>query len=288
MRTIISVLGLLALAGPLYAAEPSPASSPANLDERLGVETEVLKLTSVIEPGEKIEWGDLVRIERPFGTWNLKCDFRPSMNRRNCTAQQITTAAGNALVWRIAMSIEKKPVVLFYLPPTLDVQSGLRLGFSGLEKTIIGSEWTCGPDNCTAAFAFSGFVQSAILNTADMKFRFSVKSSANDGALQDISMSAPMAGLTAALDAAATDPFGKTVPVKPVQQAQTKPVAVKPVADKREQSVVDASETASVIKKDKAEPVAKSGAGSSAGTRQKQKRKESTPTQNITPRDSLY
>lgn len=217
----------------------------ANIENRIQAGATTLRLASVVEPGETPAWGDFMRIQRPFGPWTLLCDVRPSLNKRICSTEQAVVSGASVFVWRIAMDHEFKPVVLFSLPGNLDVTAGIRLGFAGLEKTIIGKEWTCNAQSCIAAFPFAGFVQAAILDTKDMHFTYRVQS--GDTAV-DIQAVASMEGFPEALEAAAKDPFGKFVQVSQPKVAIASPPA------KAQSDKVDRAETSSVGTPEQAKP----------------------------------
>lgn len=276
MRKLLALFLGVAFSTAAYAQEPDNN----NIGERIEAATPVLRLASLLTPGETLEWGDLVLVQRPFGSWSLKCEMRPSLNKRLCATEQLVNDGKQARVaWRIAMSDEYKPVIVFSLPALLDVQTGLRIGFSGLEKTISGSEWTCGASGCLASFPFEGFVQAAITNSSNINFSYRVK---QDTGFEDVKVTSSMGGFSQALDAAAKDPFGKTVPVKQVKPAEAKAA---PVAKSMATEKVDAAETASVTKTEK-----ESAVPSKQKAQPLRRKHEAKPAQhrNITPRDGLY
>lgn len=213
MRKISAVMISLLFSGAVQAQE----QGPANVENTAQPGAVALRLASLVDPGETLDWGDFIRVERRFGPWTLLCDWRPSKNKRICSAEQAVSAGSSGFIWRIAIDHANKPIVLFVLPANLDRQSGLRLGFSGLEKTITGSGWTCNAQSCMAAFPFSDFVQAAILNSNEMQFSYRLLS--KDTTPVEVKALASMDGFTTALEAAAKDPFGKYMPVKKPEKA---------------------------------------------------------------------
>lgn len=164
-----------------------------------------LRLASLVKDGDTPTRGDLVTIERPFGTWKLLCNVRISTNKRICSVEQAVVSDKALFVWRIGMTTTLKPVVIFAMPPNFDADTGLHLGFSGLEKTIRAKEWACNGQSCIAAFPFSGLSQTAIANSRELKFQYSLKVQQSSVV---ISTTSTMDGFSDALDAASKDPFG--------------------------------------------------------------------------------
>lgn len=74
--------------------------------------------------------------------------------------------------FRIAQNKEKKPVAIIVLPSFLKTDDGLRISFSGLEKTIEKDEFRCTPTFCISGFPFEGFVQSAITQSSRIGFSY--------------------------------------------------------------------------------------------------------------------
>lgn len=218
-------LSLLLMALSSLPAIAEEQSGGNNIAERIEAGTPSLRLASLVKPGEVVEPGDLIHVSRAFGTWSLECDQRPSLNKRLCAAQQIVRSGNDALVWRIAMSEEDRPVVVFALPPTLDVKTGLGLEFSGAYAGRLGfagrlgsESWGCDATSCIASFEYAGMEQASISNSPQMIFTYTL---VNDGVSRSVRSTAIMSGLAETLDAAAKDPFGKSVPVKPQKTAVT-------------------------------------------------------------------
>lgn len=275
MRNISAVLISLLFSGAVQAQEPPTVK----VDDSTQTRSVTLRLASLVEPGETLDWGDFIRVERPFGAWTLLCDWRPSRNKRICSTEQTVNAGNSGLIWRIAIDSEHKPIVLFVLPADLDRQGGLRLSFSGLEKSITGSEWTCNGQSCMSAFPFSDFVQAAILNSKEMQFSFRLL--AKDAAPTEVRALASMEGFTTALEAAAKDPFGKYVPLK----KQEKAADLTSAADKNAPPVVlNTPQTNTDVpakQSDKVEQKSPPQQTVPAKATRKQSR-------NIVPRDGLY
>ncbi|MBA8904136.1 invasion associated locus B family protein [Phyllobacterium sp. P30BS-XVII] len=275
MRTLI----LLSTVFVMTSAAAAEQADSANVGERIDAATPVIQLASLLEPGETPEWGDLIKVDRPFGSWSLKCDMRPSLNKRLCSTEQVVGDGQTQLVaWRIAMSADYKPIVVFALPPVLNIETGLRIGFSGLEKTIRGSEWSCGSNSCIASFPFEGFVQAAISGAKELSFSYTYREGETN---KLVDAKSSMAGFQEALNAAAKDPFGKFVPIKPEKQAELKP------SDDPAKKV-DATETAAVAKVDAVTPAKNKSGVKVAAEKPRVKSSKPAPTHNITPRDGLY
>nr|WP_181377343.1 invasion associated locus B family protein [Ochrobactrum sp. LM19] len=195
---------------PATLPEASPDSQPSSLAERMGAGTPAsplayLRLHSVTEPGELVGPGDQIAINRAFLNWSLRCEIRPSKDVRSCFTEQKLNSGTDGLVWRIGQNTDLKPVVQFSLPADFQSSAGLRMKFSGLEKTIDPSHFVCSQRACVGGFLFEGFVQAAIMESERIGFSFDRK---NGGT---VTLEGSMQGLKLALDAARRDPYGRDV-----------------------------------------------------------------------------
>ncbi|MCR5943949.1 hypothetical protein FG152_24565 [Ochrobactrum sp. XJ1] len=221
------------------ASEP-PADEPKAIE---ATKVALPRLLSLIKPD--LEDGDLVSISRPFGNWVLRCEWLLSANKRVCSVEQQTVDGNAGLVWKIAPSEDNKPLLLISAPTNLDLKQGMRLSFSGLEKTLPEKNWFCTNSMCLTSFNYEGFLQAAITNSPEVKFSFALKTA--DGASEPVELSGPMDGLSRALNAAAVDPFGR--------EALAKATAEKPVQKTSEAKPVPAPRQHA---REKSKPVAKS------------------------------
>ena len=167
------------------------------------------KLASLIEPGEIPVAGDMIAITRPFANWALRCDYRLSANKRLCAVEQALSNGQSSLVWRIANSTEDRPVLIVSVDPQMVPAKGVQMTFSELQKTIPASDWLCGPRSCITGFPFEGFVSAAIAQAKDVHFTYVSKDAS--GAEIPVQLHGSMEGFTSAINAGATDPFGKSV-----------------------------------------------------------------------------
>lgn len=238
--TLFSLLVTSALANEPVAektAEPNEIAETAAPAPQL--QTRKLPgLATLVSPGETIASGDLIAISRQFENWTLMCDYRLSQNKRICVMEQAIANEYSQVRWRVATTVERKPLLVISLPAHLVLSSGLRLGFAELEKTIPEAEWFCTAQTCITGFPFEGFVQAAIQSSQEVSFSFSVRT--NDDKEIDLRLVGNMQGFTDAVKAATTDPFGtdivKTASVetkpavesaKSVETAKTTPVQPK-------------------------------------------------------------
>ena len=180
------------------------------------------KLASLTEPGEEIATGDMITMSRAFDGWSLRCDYRLSQNKRLCSIDQALSNGQSSLVWRIANSVDDRALLILSADPRMVTGKGMRMAFSGLEKTIGKDEWLCGPAACLTGFMFEGFLQAAIANAADVRFTFTAKSP--DDKEMPVELLGSMNGFALALKAGATDPFGKMVVAQKANQAEVKEV----------------------------------------------------------------
>lgn len=275
MRKITALFVGLLFSSTVQAQEPQTAKA----EDSTPASPVTLRLASLVEPGETLDWGDFIRVERRFGPWTLLCDWRPSRNKRICSTEQAVNAGNSGLIWRIAIDHEHKPIVLFVLPADLDRQSGLRLSFSGLEKSITGSEWTCNGQSCMSAFPFSDFVQAAIMNSREMQFSFRLL--VKDAAPKEVKAIASMDGFSTALEAAAKDPFGKYVPLK---RQENTPDLASPAGKNAASVILNAPQSGANVPATQTDKVEqKSAPQPTAPTKTTSKQ-----ARNIQPRDGLY
>lgn len=220
-NTLAAAMALTMLAALPVQAEDIQSTTQ---DERAQSALNYLHFASVTEPGELIEAGDLIKIQRIFSSWTLRCDIRLSKNRRVCFVEQRGEANGAALVWRVGMNTDNKPIVVIALPADFDADKGLRMKFSELEKKIGKEHFACSPQSCIGGFLFEGFVQAAISKTPDFGFEVPRVNA------EPVSLQFSMIGFTDALDAAARDPFGRDVSAKVARQIPSKVGGKMPLA----------------------------------------------------------
>lgn len=166
-------------------------------------------LATLIAPGENIASGDMIAINRPFENWALMCDYRLSQNKRICVIEQVLGNNKTHVRWRVATTVDRKPLLVISIPTHIVLSSGLRLGFAELEKTIPEAEWFCTAQTCITGFPFEGFLQAAIQSSPDISFSFSIRSDENKET--NVRLVGSMSGFADAVKAATTDPFGTDI-----------------------------------------------------------------------------
>lgn len=213
-----------------------------------------LELSNVVGLGESVTNGDLIQVNRKFDTWNLRCDVRLSTNKHACFVEQSASFENTGIQLRIGNNIEGRTVAITKLPANFDADKGLRLKFSGLEKTLGKENFACTSDHCIGGFLLEGFVQEAILGSRYIGFVIPVK---NDPEQVEIALT--MSSFDEAIEAA-KDPFGREISIatneraakdKTSEAAKPAAVAPKPVpAKKAAQKAVSApkQQEASAVK----------------------------------------
>lgn len=166
-----------------------------------------LVLSRVAASGESISNGDLILVNRKFDTWNLRCDVRLSTNKHACFVEQSASFEKTGIQLRIGNNKEGRTVAITKLPSNFDVDKGLRLKFSELEKTLGKENFACTSDHCIGGFFLEGFVQEAILGSRYIGFVIPVK---NDPEQVEIALA--MSGFDDAIQAA-KDPFGREISI---------------------------------------------------------------------------
>ncbi|MBX8803229.1 hypothetical protein HBA92_21100 [Ochrobactrum sp. MR28] len=187
-----------------------PASGSNNSEKKSqpvqNTNFDFLRLSSVIDAGELLDPGDLIQLNRPFYNWNLRCDVRLSKNKRACYVDQGAAYENVFVLWRIANNHENRPIAVINLPASFDQEKGLKLKFSGLEKTLGKEHFKCSDEMCVGGFIFEGFVQEAIINSKIVGFVIPVKNEQ-----EPIEIGLAVIGFDEATNAAARDPFGRDI-----------------------------------------------------------------------------
>lgn len=169
--------------------------SVASAEEEVLEKTQFAKLYS---DQEKIPDGDLIKLQRHIGNWNLKCSISAAKKRRICQTEQYIQQDDDWIEWSIGVAINGKTYVVINAPTDIDVNDGIRISFSGLEKNL--KNITCDNVNCTTSFVLEGFVQSAIMSSETISFFYKKGNNAK-------TLSNKMAGLLYAIDAAGSNPL---------------------------------------------------------------------------------
>ncbi|MCA1868467.1 invasion associated locus B family protein [Agrobacterium genomosp. 3] len=184
----------------------------------------------VVDPGEHIDLGDILTINRGFETWNLGCSVRISSGRRSCSIEQVVVDAAasagvrSSVKWGIGSSAAKKSLLFVHVTSNFASENGMRLSFAGVEKTIPQQEWFCSNEGCITAFPFEGIVQSAIQSSQEIGFTYKVK--APTGEISEVDLRGNMGGFDKALQVAATNPFASVAsPPKPAELKKEEPTA---------------------------------------------------------------
>ena len=259
-NTLIATALISVMASGAFANEPLPTAETAQV--AADTQTALPRLMTLVTP--ELQDGDLINFTRGFGNWLLRCEWVLSANKRVCAVEQTTMNEESGLSWKIAPSQDNKPLLLISAPANFDKTKGMRLAFSGLEKTLPESEWICSPKFCLTSFNFEGFVQAAIAKSPEVKFLYSVKTS--DGQTKEVELTGPIDGMGRALEAAAVDPFGrealaKATADKPAPKAEAKPVAaVRPEREKA-QPKKSAARPAPKVQREAQDTTAKKASG---------------------------
>jgi hypothetical protein len=248
MKKLLLVTAFSLMASSAFANEPANATETAIPS---AVTSKIPKLATLAE-GDLAD-GDLVMISRGFGNWALRCEWLLSASKRVCGIEQRTFDEKSDVSWRVAQTVDDKPVLLITVPKHFDVSKGMRLSFSGLEKTLPASQWQCNGKLCVTSFEFEGFIQAAITNSSEVGFSYSIRG--DDGKTNDITLVGPMDGFKRALNAASVDPFGRealasaqeakeaTKEKAAVKTSEAKPVA-RPLREKAKPKIQQQAKTA--------------------------------------------
>lgn len=217
---LLSVIVVLLIGQYVVAAEdvkPMAEGSPVANGDRAEPKGDASKaaqpfpalpqLASLVAKGERVEAGELISMTRPFDNWILLCDLRLSQNKRLCAVEQVVTDGVSSVRWRVANSVDGKPLLIISVPTNLVTARGMKLSFSGLNKAISENEWFCSEGACVTGFAFDGFIQAAIMHSEGIAFEYAIKT---DDGEKVVDLTGTMVGFEEAVSAGATDPFGET------------------------------------------------------------------------------
>ncbi|WP_408914484.1 invasion associated locus B family protein [Brucella pseudogrignonensis] len=228
MKKILLTCAFALLASSTYASEPANNST---LEANPPVSASRIPRLATLAEGDLAD-GDLMMISRGFGSWAMRCEWLLSKSKRVCGIEQRTYNDHSDVSWRVAQTVDEKPVLMISVPKHFDASKGMQLSFSGLEKTIPANEWTCNDRICITSIEFDGFIQAAITNSSEVRFHYSIVS--NDEHSHEIELSGPMDGFKRALKAASADPFGREVLASTQDAKRPQVKTVKPVVKARE------------------------------------------------------
>lgn len=174
----------------------------ANAAEEVATTLNKPQFAKLYSEQEKIPEGDLIKLQRQIGNWDLECSISASKRRRICQTEQYIRQDNNWIKWSIGVATDGKTYVLVNAPENIDTKDGIRITFSGLEKTL--KDITCDTSGCTTSFPLEGFVQSAIMSSETISFSYRRENNI-------VTLSNNMAGLLYAIDAAGNNPLAGIV-----------------------------------------------------------------------------
>lgn len=176
--------------------------SSANATEEVATTLKQPQFAKLYSEQEKIPEGDLIKLQRQIGNWDLECLISASKRRRICRTEQYIRQDDNWIKWSIGVATDGKTYVLVNAPSSIDTKDGIRITFSGLEKTL--KDITCDAGSCTTSFPLEGFVQSAIMSSETITFSYRKEKNI-------VTLSNNMAGLLYAIDAAGNNPLADII-----------------------------------------------------------------------------
>lgn len=147
---------------------------------------------------EQIPDGDLIKLQRRIGNWELKCSISATKKRRICQTEQYIQKDADWIKWSIGVAINGKTYALIDAPSDIEPNDGIRMSFSGLEKNL--KNITCDKAACSTSFPLEGFVQSAIMSSETISFSYKRENNVK-------TLSNKMSGLLYAIDAAGNNPL---------------------------------------------------------------------------------
>lgn len=157
------------------------------------------QLVTLYGENEKIPDGDLITLNRRIGNWYLECSVSASKHRRVCYTEQYIYKGDDWIRWSLNVTKDAKTFVSVNAPTDIVVEDGIKMSFSGLEKTL--DNITCNGGACSATFPLEGLVQSAIMSSKTISFTYKKKNNVTTTLQND------MTGLLYAIDVAGNNPL---------------------------------------------------------------------------------
>lgn len=152
-------------------------------------------------PKGAVDNGDVLKMTRAFGDWSLSCDMQLELNERICRIEQsIASGSDEKLNWKIATKPNGRPVIVFDFSDKIDPGPGLEVSFSGFEKSLAATEWSCDAGKCQTSMDIVGPVAGWFSDAPQISFSFT-----RDG--QKVRLNASMKGFQQAM-AASQNPLG--------------------------------------------------------------------------------
>lgn len=145
--------------------------------------------------------GDVLRMSRKFADWTLSCDMQLELNERVCRIEQsLPHSDGDKLVWKIATKSNGRPAIVFEFSEKVDPDQGFEVSFSGFEKSLPATDWSCAAGKCQAAMDIVGPVAGWFSDAPQIAFAFTRSG-------QKVKLAASMNGFQQAMSAS-QNPLG--------------------------------------------------------------------------------
>ncbi|NSY71848.1 hypothetical protein G6L35_26145 [Agrobacterium tumefaciens] len=164
MRVVQSKLSKVSVAlllGVLFAWPETPNASEAGHAKN--------RYAAAIDTGVKVEAGDYAKTIVYFGAWNLVCDHFISGKRRVCVIEQIVSDADVSIQWRLALTTDGKPFLVFDVSSIVDHRAGLVMRLGKFVTTIPFVSCTT---TCTGEIAFDRFIEEAMTSGEIIAFGY--------------------------------------------------------------------------------------------------------------------
>lgn len=133
----------------------------ATMSTSSALEAGKTQYASVTEPGVVIAPGDFARTTVYFGAWNLVCDYLLSAKRRVCVIEQQLSNSDVTLQWRLGLTKDGKPTLIFDISNTVDREPGLVLRVGKFVTTMPFEDCN---QTCRSAIPFDSMIEKAALS----------------------------------------------------------------------------------------------------------------------------
>lgn len=154
---------------------------------------------SDIHVPDGVPLGQYLRIARPFENWTLICDENLAKKQRVCNVSQTIVDASGASVfsWSLAAAEDGKPLFILRVPPVVGEGDSITLDLADGGGVVQVPVKGCNTQICLAYQPVGPRFKAAVAKARTVQVSFG---RGRDGSPGGVTLSAPLAGLSSALD----------------------------------------------------------------------------------------
>jgi invasion protein IalB len=162
-----------------------------------------LQIASLVDDGQVVDPGDVLRTTRMYPNWNLNCEVLLSQGKHLCAVEMrsVDVKGNQVLSWSIALSKAGDPIMIFRIPGDADRSFGLRISIGAFTTILLPQPGDCSASECRMIAPFETPLRTLMVSQEKVTFGLS-------RAGQALKIEAPLTGMSEALAAARRDPIG--------------------------------------------------------------------------------